>query len=334
MSNKHAPKPVQSDASERIAKRLARVGLCSRREAETWILAGRVKVNGKVLDTPAITVTTADQIEVDGNLLAEKDRTRLWLFHKPSGLVTTNRDPQGRKTIFDIFPENLPRLVTVGRLDINTEGLLLLTNDGGLSRVLELPTTGWLRRYRVRAHGNVTQEKLDELQEGIAVDGVLYGSIEATLDQRQGANSWLTVSLREGKNREVKNVLGHLGLSVNRLIRVSFGPFQLGELASGEIREIKSRTLREQLGQRLIEESGADFSIPIKHLAAASTDIENKGNKPGKGQKPGSQAEKLKRGVAKGGVLDRMSTSQSTKDDRPTYNKSRKTRASRRQSRG
>ena len=219
---------------ERIARVLARAGLCSRREAEEWIEAGRVSVNGTVLTSPAINVTESDRILVDGERLPERERTRLWLYHKPSGLVTTNSDPEGRPTIFENLPEDLPRVVTVGRLDINTEGLLLLTNDGGLARVLALPATGWLRRYRVRAHGSVDHATLNELRKGIEVDGIAYGPIEAELDRVQGANTWLTLSLREGKNREVKNVLGAIGLDVNRLIRVSFGPFQLGELRSEE----------------------------------------------------------------------------------------------------
>ncbi|MFD2236776.1 pseudouridine synthase [Aureimonas populi] len=247
----------------RIAKRLARAGIASRRDAEGMIADGRVKLNGKILDTPAVEVSASDRIEVDGAPLPAIERTRLWLFHKPAGLVTTNRDPEGRPTVFDRLPEEMPRVLTVGRLDINTEGLLLLTNDGGLARTLELPATGWLRRYRVRAHGEVSQERLDELRQGIAIEGVFYGAIEASLDREQGSNVWLTLGLREGKNREVKRVLGHLGLEVNRLIRLSFGPFQLGELAEGAVQEIKGRTLRDQLGERLIEESGADFDAPI-----------------------------------------------------------------------
>ena len=254
----HTPSAGE-DKPERIAKRMARAGLCSRRQAESWIADGRVKLNGKVLDTPAITVTNADRIEVDGETLGAKERTRLWLYHKPAGLVTTNRDPEGRRTVFDALPESLPRVISVGRLDINTEGLMLLTNDGGLARVLELPETGWLRRYRVRVHGSVSQEQLDTLQDGIAVEGVLYGSIEAVLERTQGTNAWITMAFREGKNREVKQVLGALGLTVTRLIRISYGPFQLGDLETGGVREIRGRTLRDQLGARLIEKAGAQF---------------------------------------------------------------------------
>ncbi|MBB5701121.1 23S rRNA pseudouridine2605 synthase [Ochrobactrum daejeonense] len=253
----------QEASSERIAKRLARAGIASRREAETMIAAGRIAVNGKVLESPAVNVKRTDIITVDGKPLKQAERTRLWLYHKPAGLVTTNRDPEGRPTVFEALPAEMPRVLSVGRLDINTEGLLLLTNDGGLSRVLELPSTGWLRRYRVRAHGKVTQQQLDELKNGIAVDGVFYGSVEAELERVQGANVWISIGLREGKNREVKNILGALGLTVGRLIRVSFGPFQLGDLEEGAVREIKGRTLRDQLGDKLIEDSGADFDAPV-----------------------------------------------------------------------
>src|SRR5215469_15782359 len=241
---------------------MARAGLCSRREAEAWIAAGRVAVNGVVITSPALDVTARDRITVDGEPLPARERTRLFLYHKPRGLLTSHADARGRPTIFAALPKGLPRLVSVGRLDLNTEGLLLLTNDGGLARMLELPATGWLRRYRVRAHGRVTQERLDRLRDGIAIDGIQYGAIEARLDREQGSNVWLTFAMREGKNREVKNVLGHLGLAVNRLIRVSFGPFQIGDLPQGAIEEVRTRTLRDQLGERVAALAGADFSGP------------------------------------------------------------------------
>ncbi len=255
--------PAEPREAERVAKVIARAGLGSRREIEEWILAGRVAVNGEILESPARTVTGEDKITVDGAPLPDKERTRLFLYHKPKGVVTTNYDPEGRPTLFEILPGGLPRLVSVGRLDLNTEGLILLTNDGGLSRVLELPETGWLRRYRVRAKGDITQDKLDALIAGVTVDGVHYGPIEAKLDRVQGANSWLTLALREGKNREVRNVLGSLGLDVNRLIRLSYGPFQLGELPQGEVEEVRTRVLADQLGEALAAAAGADFEGPL-----------------------------------------------------------------------
>ena len=265
-------RPDASDAPERIAKVIARAGLASRRQAEAWIAAGRVAVNGKVLASPALNVTARDQVTVDGKPLPMRERTRLFRYHKPRGLLTTSRDERGRPIIFDALPRSLPRLVAVGRLDLNSEGLLLLTNDGGLARLLELPETGWLRRYRVRAHGRVDPAALERLRHGINIDGIAYGPIEATLDREQGANVWLTMGLREGKNREVRNVLGHLGLSVNRLIRVSFGPFQLGDLGRGAVEEVKTATLREQLGERLARLAGCDFEAPLR--AATSEDRE------------------------------------------------------------
>lgn len=251
-------------AGDRLAKVIARSGLCSRRDAEAWIKEGRVAVNGKTVKTPAFNVTEKDQIKVDGEILAARQGTRVWLYHKPAGLVVTEKDPEGRETIFErLEAQGLPRVVTIGRLDINTEGLLLLTNDGGLKRVLELPATGWLRKYRVRAFGSVTQAQLDVLRQGVEVDGIKYGPIDATLERPQGSNVWLLVSLREGKNREVKNVLASLGLQVNRLIRVSYGPFQLGDLPIGAVEVVRARVLRDQLGKRLAEEAGVDFESEL-----------------------------------------------------------------------
>jgi len=251
---------ADEDSSARIAKVMARAGLCSRRDAEQWITDGRVSVNGVVLTSPALNVKPRDQVVVDGQPLAAAEPTRLFAFHKPRGTVTTDRDPEGRATIFEVLPPGLPRVMTIGRLDINTEGLLLLTNDGGLARQLELPATGWLRRYRVRAHGETDQAVLDGLREGITIEGVNYAGIEATIDRVQGSNMWLTMGLREGKNREIKRVLEHLGLSVTRLIRISFGPFQLLDLAEGAVEEVKTRVLKDQLGEALTAEAGCVFA--------------------------------------------------------------------------
>jgi 23S rRNA pseudouridine2605 synthase len=263
MNDETPVKGSEVRAGQRIAKVMARAGICSRRGAEAWIAEGRVSVNGKVLESPAFNVSEADDVRVDGKRLGAPERTRLFLFHKPRGLVTTARDPEGRATVFAALPPDLPRLVTIGRLDINTEGLLLLTNDGGLARVLELPSTGWLRRYRVRAHGNIEQAALDRLADGVTIDGVDYLGVEAKLDREQGANAWLTLGLREGKNREIKKILEHLGLEVNRLIRVSFGPFELGDLAEAEVAEVRTRVLRDQLGAKLAKEAGVDFDTPL-----------------------------------------------------------------------
>jgi 23S rRNA pseudouridine2605 synthase len=234
---------------ERIAKRIARAGLCSRRDAERWIEAGRVSVDGVKLTSPACVVTPDNIITVDGKVLPEAERTRLWRYHKPAGLVTTHRDPEGRATVFDRLPPGLPRVISVGRLDYNSEGLLLLTNDGALARRLELPATGWLRRYRARAYGRIDPAALGQLAKGVAIDGVQYGAIRAELERQQGGNAWIALALTEGKNREVKRVLEHLGLKVNRLIRIAYGPFQLGNLAPGEAEEVGAKVLREQLGR-------------------------------------------------------------------------------------
>jgi 23S rRNA pseudouridine2605 synthase len=240
--------------AERVAKRIARSGLCSRRDAERWIAAGRVAVDGQVLTSPALSVSAANLVTVDGLPLPEPERARLFRYHKPPGLLTAARDPEGRPTIYDRLPAGLPRLMPVGRLDLTSEGLLLLTNDGALKRALELPATGWLRRYRARVHGEIDEAVLASLKRGITLDGFKYGPIEATLDKVQGSNAWLTVALREGKNREIRRVLEHFGWPVTRLIRLSFGPFQLGRLKPGEVEELTGKVLREQLGQRLAGE--------------------------------------------------------------------------------
>lgn len=233
---------------ERIAKRLARAGVASRREAERMIEAGRVRVNGKMLDSPALNVVEADLIEVDGKPLPEAEPARLWRYHKPTGLVTTAKDEKGRKTVFEDLPPDLPRVMSIGRLDLNSEGLLLLTNDGELKRRLELPSTGWMRKYRVRVHGKPTPEMLAPLEKGVEADGERFQPMQVSIDRQQGANAWLTIGLREGKNREIRRAMEVVGLTVNRLIRVSYGPFQLGDLKAGEVEEVRSKVLAEQLG--------------------------------------------------------------------------------------
>jgi 23S rRNA pseudouridine2605 synthase len=256
---------------ERIAKRIARSGLCSRRDAERLITAGRVTLDGEVLTSPAVVVDEQSLIVVDGTPLAEPERSRLFRFHKPSGIVTAARDPEGRPTIYDRLPKDLPRLMPVGRLDLTSEGLLLLTNDGELKRRLELPTTGWQRRYRVRVHGKIDETALARLKSGITVDGFRYGPIEARIDRVRGANAWLMVALREGKNREIRRVLEHFGWTVNRLIRVSFGPFQLGKLPSGEVEEVVGKVLKEQLGGLIAPVAKGRGSRPAPKRAAASS---------------------------------------------------------------
>jgi 23S rRNA pseudouridine2605 synthase len=266
---------------ERIAKWLARAGVASRRDAEKLITEGRVKLDGRRVETPATFVAEGARVTLDGKPVAAPERTRLFRHHKPAGLVTTHRDPEGRETVFQKLPPGLPRLVSVGRLDLNSEGLLLLTNDGALARKLELPQNGWLRRYRVRVHGFVDEKALAALARGVTIEGVAYGAIEAGLDSRQGTNAWLTVSLREGKNREVRRVMQHLGLSVTRLIRTAYGPFQLGSLPRGAVDEVNAKVLREQLGldapprirrgvERIEEEAAAEEAAPAEpHPASA-----------------------------------------------------------------
>ncbi|MEM8770273.1 MAG: pseudouridine synthase [Pseudomonadota bacterium] len=241
---------------ERIAKYLARAGVASRREAERLIEQGVVTVNGETLTTPAVKVTPDMDIRVDGTRIGAPDAPRLWRFHKPDGLVTTHKDPQGRPTVFESLAGKLPRVISVGRLDLTTEGLLLLTNDGGLARRLELPATGWTRRYRVRAYGRTNQKALDALKDGVEIEGVQYGPVRAAVDQVQGGNTWITLAINEGKNREVRNVMRHLGLQVNRLIRTAYGPFQLGKLNKGAFEEIPGKQLKEQLGKKICEEIG------------------------------------------------------------------------------
>ena len=235
-------------AGERVAKVLARAGICSRRDAERMIAAGLVQVDGEPIQSPALNVTPDQKIHVDGKLVPRAEPTRVWRYHKPAGQVTTHKDPEGRPTVFDALPQDIPRVISVGRLDYNTEGLLLLTNDGELARRLELPKTAWLRKYRVRVFGKVTQEDLLKFEEGTTIDGVKYGPVQATLDRVQRGNAWITMGLREGKNREVRRLLESIGLKVNRLIRVSYGPFQLGNLEAGQVEEVNPKTLDEQLG--------------------------------------------------------------------------------------
>ena len=273
-----APKAEGLGEGERVAKALARAGVASRREVERYIEAGRVALNGQVLTTPAVKVAPGDILTVDGAVVGGPEPTRLFRYHKPSGLITTNSDPQGRPTVFEHLPDGLPRVLAVGRLDLNTEGLLLLTNDGALSRALELPSSGWMRRYRARAYGRIDQNKLDGLAQGVTVDGVAYGPIEARLDKATGhdrelgaANVWISIGITEGKNREVRKVLEHLGLKVNRLIRLAYGPFALGTLELGQVEEVGPRVIREQLAEHVAPENlptGDRAAAPV--LSAAS----------------------------------------------------------------
>ncbi len=283
---------------DRVAKVIARSGLCSRRDAEAWIADGRVKLNGKLLTTPAVTVTEKDKIEVDGDPLLEAERTRLWLYHKDKGVITAARDPEGRKVLRDVLPKELKTAHPVGRLDFNTEGLLLLTNDGGLKRLLELPSTGWLRRYRVRAFGEAPEPLLNKARKGMEIEGVQYGPMEIVVERQQGDNQWLTVGLREGKNREVKVVLGALGLQVNRLIRISYGPFQLGELEAGAAQEVRTRVLKDQLSGKVFQEAGLDFDGPVR-TPVVGRDTPARPDKPAKTGRGGSGNAPLRKGRSK-----------------------------------
>ena len=240
--------PETTRDGDRIAKWLARAGVASRRDAERLIAEGRVALNGAKVTHPATFVTAGDIVQVNGAVIDAPDRPRLWRFHKRDGLMTTHKDPEGRPTVFEKLPKDMPRVVSVGRLDLNSEGLLLLTNDGALARQLELPSNGWIRRYRVRVHGDIEPAALAALANGVTIDGTRYAGIEAGLDSRKGTNAWLTVSLREGRNREIRKVMAHLNLSVTRLIRIAYGPFQLGNLDRGELAEVPPKVLREQIG--------------------------------------------------------------------------------------
>lgn len=279
--------PTKAGERQRIAKAIARAGLCSRRDAERWIEAGRVSLNGAVLKSPAVDIGPDDVVLVDGQPLPAPEPARLWRYHKPRGLVTSARDEQGRATVFDNLPQRLPRVVSVGRLDINSEGLLLLTNDGAVARRLELPSTGWVRRYRVRVHGTVDPKKLKSLSDGVTVEGVRYGPIRAEIENQQTSNAWLVVSIQEGKNREVRRVMEHLGYVVNRLIRVAYGPFQLGRLNAGEVEEVSPRVLREQLGEakRIIPGEGGSAKAKPKPV------------KPGHRKGPGFKTGRKKPGA-------------------------------------
>jgi 23S rRNA pseudouridine2605 synthase len=287
MSQKRRSKPeetLERAAVQRIARAIARSGLCSRRDAERLIGEGRVALNGRRVESPAVNVGPDDVVSVDGAPLPAPETPRLWRHHKPRGRVTSHKDPQGRPTVFEALPRDMPRVISVGRLDFNSEGLLLLTNDGDLARHLENPKTGWLRRYRARARGRISQEALDKLKDGVEIDGVRYGPVEARLDrEREGANVWASVALREGKNREVRRILEHLGLAVNRLIRVSFGPFQLGDLAPGAVEEIKPRVAAQQLGAEAAQALG--FAT-AKKGGGAKRDAGKGGKEGGRDKKP------------------------------------------------
>ena len=268
---KAAPKAAAAPEGERIAKVLSRAGISSRREAERLIEAGEVTVNGKVISSPALNVTAADRISVSGQPVGAPEPARLWLYYKPEGLVTSASDEKGRDTVFDNLPEDMPRVMSIGRLDLNSEGLLLLTNDGALKRQLELPSTGWLRKYRVRVKGNPTEPEIEPLRKGITIDGERFQPMEVKIDRHQGANAWLTIGLREGKNREIRRAMFAIGMTVNRLIRVSYGPFRLNEMEPGDVEEIKARVLRDQLGALLSGQIEDASEIPTKAKSRVRT---------------------------------------------------------------
>lgn len=290
------PPKSTGPAGDRIAKVLARAGVASRRDAERMIEAGRVRVNGRVIESPALNVTEADRIEVDEQPLAEPEPARLWLYHKPAGLVTTARDEKGRDTVFDALPAEMPRVMSVGRLDLNSEGLLLLTNDGEIKRRLELPSTGWLRKYRVRMKGAPKDEDFAPLREGLVIEGERFQAMDVTLDRQQGANAWATIGIREGRNREIRRAIEAIGFAVNRLIRVSYGPFRLNDLREGEVEEVKQKVLRDQLG---LEKNWADpKEKPKRHVKrkprpdaeARAADVAGAAGLRGGARKPGRGA--------------------------------------------
>jgi 23S rRNA pseudouridine2605 synthase len=299
MAEKEKPKATAkapakaTPEGERIAKVLSRAGVASRREAERLIELGEVSVNGKVITSPALNVTAADKITVRGEPVGAPEPARLWLYYKPEGLVTSASDEKGRDTVFDHLPEDMPRVMSVGRLDLNSEGLLLLTNDGALKRRLELPSTGWLRKYRVRVKGNPTEPELDPLRRGITIEGERFQPMEVKLDRHQGANAWLTVGIREGRNREIRRAMDHIGLTVNRLIRVSYGPFRLNEMNPGDVEEVRAKVLRDQLGMADEEAKPLTRSRAPRPVQTEKTAVPSKAAKPKPPLKPGAALKSL-----------------------------------------